>query len=76
VLTDGLGHLHEFVFAEFAVAIFVELGEHFGWVRRLRAASTFGAAGLCATALTGFFSFTSTAHFAHFFACFGAFCIV
>jgi hypothetical protein len=76
VLTDGLGHLHEFVFAEFAVAIFVELREHLGWARRLWTAATFGTTGACSAALAGLFAFTSAAHFAHFLARLGAFCIV
>jgi hypothetical protein len=76
MLTDGLGHLHEFVFAEFAVAIFVELREHLGWVRRLWTAATCGTASACGAALAGLFAFMSASHFAHFLARFGAFCIV
>jgi hypothetical protein len=81
VLTDGLGHLHEFVFAEFAVAIFVELREHLGWVWRLWTATTFGATSACSTTFASLLprflaALSSAAHFAHLFVCFGAFCIV
>jgi len=83
VLADGLGHLHEFVFAELAVAILVELRKHLGWVWRLWTAATFAAASACRAAFAGLFATLlpiflafSIAHFAHFFARFGAFCIV
>jgi hypothetical protein len=77
VLADGFRHLHEFVFAQFAVAVFIELREHLGWVRRLWTAAAFRAtrAGGATFALA-FASLTATssaAHIAHFFARFGAF---
>jgi hypothetical protein len=76
VLADGFRHLHEFVFAELAVFIFVELLEHLGWVWRLWTAATFWAASVCGAAFAGLFATASAAHFVHFFARFGAFFII
>jgi hypothetical protein len=81
VLADGFRHLHEFVFAELAIIIFVELREHLGWIWRLWTAATlwaasaggaaFAFAGLAATA-----GAAGAAHFAHFFFCFGPLSVV
>jgi hypothetical protein len=83
VLVDGFRHLHEFVFAELAVFVFVELREHLGWIRRLRTAASFwtasagGAAFAFAFAgLAGLAATASATHVAHFFARFGAFFVV
>jgi hypothetical protein len=75
VLADGFRHLHEFVFAEFAVVVFVELLKHLRWVRRLWTAAAFWAtsAGGTRTTFAGFLPAASTAHVEHFFAGFAAF---
>jgi hypothetical protein len=78
VLADGFRHLHEFVFAEFAVFIFVELVEHLGWIRRVRTAAAFFAASTCGTgfAFAGLTTSTSGSHFAHLFFCLGLFGVI
>jgi len=78
VLADGFGHLHEFVFAELAVFIFVELFEHLRWVRRMGTAAAFfvTSASRSAFALAGLTLSASGAHFAHLFFCFGTFGVV
>jgi len=78
VLADGFGHLHEFVFAELAVFVFVELVEHLGWIWRMGTATTIFAASACGTALTfaGLAASVSRAHFAHLFFCFGLFGVI
>jgi hypothetical protein len=80
VLVNSFRHLHELVFAELAVFVFVELREHLGWVRRLWTATTFWAASAGGAAFaftfTGLVATASATHVAHFFACFGAFLVV
>jgi hypothetical protein len=80
VLADGFRHFHEFVFAEFAIFVFVELREHLGWIRRLRTATTFWAASAGGTAFAlafaGLIATASAAHFAHLFLCFGPLSVV
>jgi len=73
VLVDGFGHLHEFVFTELAVFIFVEFFEHLGWVGRVRSATAFFATSARGAMLAGLTTAASGAHFAHFFFCFRAF---
>jgi hypothetical protein len=80
VFADRFRHLHEFVFAELAVFVFVELREHFSRVRRLCTAATFWAASTSRTAFAfAFASLTATAsaaHVAHLFFCFGPLSVV
>jgi hypothetical protein len=76
VLTDGLGHLHELVFAELAVVVFVKLREHLGWVWRVRATAAFRATSTSPAVFAGLAATASAAHFVHFFARFGAFFVV
>jgi hypothetical protein len=78
VLADGFRHFHEFVFAELAVFIFVELLEHLGWVRSMGTAGAHFPGSACAPAfaLTGLTASASSVHFAHLFFCFGAFRVV
>jgi hypothetical protein len=74
--TDGLGHLHEFVFAELAVFVLVKFFEHLGWVWWLWSAATFGATSACGAAFASLLAFASAPHIAHFFTRFGAFFII
>jgi hypothetical protein len=78
MLADGFGHLHEFVFAELAVIILVELVEHLGWIWRMGTAAAFFAASACgaAFAFAGLTASVSGAHFAHLFLCFGTFGVI
>jgi hypothetical protein len=76
VLMDGFGHFHEFVLAEFAVFIFVELFEHLGGIGRMWTAASVGPASAVRSAFAGLTSFASAALIAHFFARLGAFVVI
>jgi hypothetical protein len=70
---NELRQFHEFVFAQFAVAVFVEPGKHLGWIRPLTASTCFrGRPARCffAAALASFFAFaalTFGSHLLHLF---------
>jgi len=78
MLADGFGHFHEFVFAELAVFILVELLEHLCWIGRMRTAAAFSSGSACRAAfdLAGLTASASSSHFAHLLFRFGTFSVI